>query len=265
MSAPGPMVTSTRWLRSSAACATSATTVSASLRVSQAIDVERLLAGVEPRQPQQILDQPLHPLRVARDDLEEPAPRPRAGVAFGQRFDVAADRGQRRPQLVRHVGDEVAADLIGAPQLGDVVQHEHDAVRRGAGRRRGRRHDGARRIARRRQLHRVRARARTSAAATSSAIAGCRIVSTYCRPIGTRSSLSICCAARLTSCSRPCESTTITPSTMPARIASIRARSRACSASLRPTSCTDSSSARATVPSSSSPNPSRGGVRSPCR
>ena len=32
----------------------------------------------------------------------------------------------------------------------------------------------------------------------------------------------------------------MTPSTMPARIASMRARSRACSASRRPTSCTDS-------------------------
>ena len=45
-----------------------------------------------------------------------------------QRFDVAADRGQRRPQLVRDVGDEIAADLIGAPQVGDVVQHEHGAA-----------------------------------------------------------------------------------------------------------------------------------------
>ena len=43
------------------------------LRVSQRDEVERLLAGVEPRQPQQILDQPLHPLRVARDDLEKAA------------------------------------------------------------------------------------------------------------------------------------------------------------------------------------------------
>ena len=45
-----------------------------------------------------------------------------------QRLDVAADRRQRRPQLVRDVGDEVAADLIGAPQIGDVVEHEDHAV-----------------------------------------------------------------------------------------------------------------------------------------
>ena len=45
-----------------------------------------------------------------------------------ERFGVALDCGQRRTQLVRHVGDEVAADLIGAPQVGDVVQHEHGAA-----------------------------------------------------------------------------------------------------------------------------------------
>ena len=104
--------------------------------MSHAIEIERLLTGVEPRQPQQILDEPLHPLRVARDDLEEPAALVLVGVALRQRFDVAANRGQRRAQLVRDVGDEVAADLIGAPQVGDVVQHEDDAVRDRAGRRR---------------------------------------------------------------------------------------------------------------------------------
>ncbi len=43
----------------------------------------------------------------------------------------------------------------------------------------------------------------------------------------------------------------------------MRARSRASSSSRRPSSWTDSSSARATVPSSSSPKSMRGGVRSP--
>ena len=45
-----------------------------------------------------------------------------------ERFGVALDGGERRAQLVRDVGDEVAADLIGAPQIGDVVQHEHRAA-----------------------------------------------------------------------------------------------------------------------------------------
>ena len=52
-----------------------------------------------------------------------------------ERFGVALDRGQRRAQLVRHVGDEIAADLIGAPQIGDVVQHQHGAAAGGDDRR----------------------------------------------------------------------------------------------------------------------------------
>ena len=124
------MATSIRCPRAASAGATSAATASASAARVAGDEIERLLAGVEPRQPQQILDQPLHPLRVPRDDLEEPPPLVLVGVALRQRLDVAADRGQRRAQLVRHVGDEVAADLIRPAQLGDVVQHEDDAVRR---------------------------------------------------------------------------------------------------------------------------------------
>ena len=45
-----------------------------------------------------------------------------------ERLDVAADGGERRPQFVRHVGDEVAAHLVGATQVGDVVQDEHRAA-----------------------------------------------------------------------------------------------------------------------------------------
>ena len=50
------------------------------------------------------------------------------GAAVEQRLDVAAHRGERRPQLVRDVGDEVAADAIGAAQIGDVVQHDDGAA-----------------------------------------------------------------------------------------------------------------------------------------
>ena len=50
----------------------------------------------------------------------------------GERLDVAPDRGERRPQLVRDVGHEVAAHLVGAPQVGDVVEHQHGAVGRRA-------------------------------------------------------------------------------------------------------------------------------------
>jgi hypothetical protein len=47
------------------------------------------------------------------------------GRVVHQRFGVALDGGERRPQLVRHIRDEVAPDLIGAAQVRDVVQHEH--------------------------------------------------------------------------------------------------------------------------------------------
>ena len=44
-------------------------------------EVERLLARVEPCEPEQVADQPFHPRAVARDDLEEPSacPRRRSG------------------------------------------------------------------------------------------------------------------------------------------------------------------------------------------
>ena len=54
--------------------------------------------------------------------------RRRVGRRVEQRFDVAANRRERRAQLVRDVGDEVAAHLVGVPQVGDVVQHENRAA-----------------------------------------------------------------------------------------------------------------------------------------
>ena len=69
---------------------------------------------------------------VAPDDLQKPpACLSVIGRSVEQRLDVAADRGQRRAQLVRDVGDEVAPDLIGAPQIGDVVQDEHGTAAAG--------------------------------------------------------------------------------------------------------------------------------------
>ena len=76
-------------------------------------------------------------------------------LGVGQRFDISADGRQRRAQLVRDVRDEIAPDLIGAPEIRDVVEHEHGAVGAAAGRRRRARHDGARGVARRRELQRV--------------------------------------------------------------------------------------------------------------
>ena len=73
-------------------------------------------------------------------------------VAFRQGLDVSADRGQRRAELVRHVGDEVAPDPVRTTQVGDVVQHQDGAVRAVRRHRRRARHDGARGVPGRRQL-----------------------------------------------------------------------------------------------------------------
>jgi hypothetical protein len=69
-----------------------------------------------------------------------------------QSLDVAADGRERRAQLVRHVGHEVAADLVGAPEVRDVVQHEHRAALAGRGDRGRARDERAARIALHHQL-----------------------------------------------------------------------------------------------------------------
>src|SRR5690606_5713903 len=89
---------------------------------------QRLLPRVEPRQAQQVLHQPFHAGGVPRDDLEEALRLVGAVGAVEQRLDVPTDGGERRAQLVRDVGDEVAPDAIRAPQVGDVVQHENGAA-----------------------------------------------------------------------------------------------------------------------------------------
>ena len=90
-------------------------------------ELHHLLPGVEPRQPQQVGDEPFHPRGVAEDDLQELA-RLAVFALVEQRLDVAANGGQRRAQFVRDVGDEVAAHLVRPPEVGDVVQHQHGAV-----------------------------------------------------------------------------------------------------------------------------------------
>ena len=138
--------------------------------------LERFLAGVEPREAQQVADEPLHAQRVARDDLEEP-PRLFRRRLVGERFDVAANRGERRAQLVRDVGDEVAADLIGAPQVGDVVQHEHRAAAALARHRHDVRDEHAARVPIELHLDRRGARRRRAPPTSCAAMSGCRTTS----------------------------------------------------------------------------------------
>ena len=81
---------------------------------------DRFLAGVEPREAEQIAHQAFHAQRVAADDLEEAAHLRRFRALLTlieQGLDVSPHGRERRAQLVRDVGDEVAADAVGAAQL----------------------------------------------------------------------------------------------------------------------------------------------------
>ena len=69
---------------------------------------------VELGQVEDVVDEPAEPLRFVRHDRE----RLLGGLGVGddalpQRGDVAADRGQRRAQLVRDGHQEVALELLG--------------------------------------------------------------------------------------------------------------------------------------------------------
>ena len=139
--------------------------------------LERLLAGVQPREAQQIADETFHPHRVTADDLEESSDLRRLGTAVEQRLDVAADGGQRRAQLVRDVGDEVTADAIGTPQIGDVVHDEHGAGGAWRHDRRGARDDDEFRLVRQRQLDALRRASCAAPLPSCAAMSGSRTIS----------------------------------------------------------------------------------------
>ena len=69
----------------------------------------------------------MHPARVAQNGSGEAlglSPRARFGR---ERFGIPRDRGERRLELVGHVGDEVAPHSFQASQLGHVADHEEPA------------------------------------------------------------------------------------------------------------------------------------------
>jgi len=73
---------------------------------------------------EQVVDNRVQPLGLAQHRLQErDRDVPVIDGPSEQGLDIAADRGDRRPQLVRDVGDEVPADSLQPPQLGDVVDH----------------------------------------------------------------------------------------------------------------------------------------------
>ena len=107
------------------------------VRVADGVDreegeVDRLAlerpAGVEAGEEEQVLDELLHPQRLGLDPADGVGDGGGHGVrlAAGQ-LGVAADRGERGPQLVRGVGDELPhlrlALLPGLERRLDVVEH----------------------------------------------------------------------------------------------------------------------------------------------
>ena len=88
----------------------------------------RLAHLVDPRQRQQVVDQAAHPRRLGLDPRPSPArPRPARAPRRSGRARVAADRGQRRAQLVRGVGEEPAQPPLPRRALGEgrLDLHQH--------------------------------------------------------------------------------------------------------------------------------------------
>ena len=84
---------------------------------------------LDPAQRQQRIDQPRHARGLLGHDRQEALAR--AGIALGaalQRLDEAAQRGQRRAELVAGIGDEIGAHLVDALDLGQVAQQHQDAA-----------------------------------------------------------------------------------------------------------------------------------------
>ena len=77
----------------------------------------------EPGELEEVFDQPLQAVGFPQRD---PEVRVRSGSSGLERFEVATDQRDRRPQLVRHVGDQVAVgreQLFGAGPLLGLGRH----------------------------------------------------------------------------------------------------------------------------------------------
>ena len=88
--------------------------------------------ALQRRQCQQVLDQALHGLALLQDDAQVLALLRRLQGQVEQRLGEAADRGHRRADLVRHIGDEVTAHRVQARLLGQVTRDQQLVVVVGA-------------------------------------------------------------------------------------------------------------------------------------
>ena len=79
----------------------------------------RAALGLQARQFQQVVEQRLHLARLVLHAVNGIGHFIRAVVA--NRLQVADQHGQRCAQLVRHVGDKIAAHLLEVVEVGDVA------------------------------------------------------------------------------------------------------------------------------------------------
>ena len=99
------------------------------------LDRERAAAPFEAREIQEIPDQRLELLGLVSDDPEIAAARRRveAELRHRQRLGVAAHGGERRHELVRHVGEQLPSRAIRGGQCGragaEIVGHPVEGVR----------------------------------------------------------------------------------------------------------------------------------------
>ena len=82
----------------------------------EALGRQRDRPGLQPREVEQLLDEPPEPLGLGECDLD----RLRVGGrdAVGEVLEHRPQRADRRPQLVRDVGDEVAAHPLDVREVG---------------------------------------------------------------------------------------------------------------------------------------------------
>ncbi len=88
---------------------------------------------LQPRQREQIINQPRHPLCLRLHDVEELVARP--GVVArraAQRLDKASDGGQRRSQFMAGIGDEVGTHAVDTPRLALVLERQYQQVLKSA-------------------------------------------------------------------------------------------------------------------------------------
>ena len=109
-----------------ATCSSSATIIRPICARSTGSSTTRELARVDPREVEQVRRQPRQPVDLALHRREELASRVLVELLVREQLEEAAEREERRPQLVRGVGDELLARVV---ELREPHPHAVEAER----------------------------------------------------------------------------------------------------------------------------------------